>query len=88
MQDGSFHKSSKGIYLCTDNFKPSDTIRLATYLTNNFGLKCTTPKAPKKEGKLELNGSLRIYISATNLGLIQTLVSKHMHASFLYKIGL
>ena len=83
-QDGSFHKSSKGIYLCTDNFKPSDTIRLATYLTENFGLKCTTHKAPKGSGE----ESLRIYISATSLKLVQTLVSKHMHPSFLYKIGL
>ena len=88
MQDGSFHKNSKGISLCTDNFKPSDTLRLATYLTDNFGLKCTTQKAPKGRGNLGLNGSLRIYISATSLGLVQTLVSKHMHSSFLYKIGL
>ena len=83
-QDGSFHKGSKGIYLCTDNFKASDTIRLATYLTDKFGLKCTTHKAPKGSGE----ESLRIYISATSLKLVQTLVSKHMHPSFLYKIGL
>jgi hypothetical protein len=56
----------------------------ATYLTDKFGLKCTTHKAPKGSGE----ESLRIYISATSLKLVQTLVSKHMHPSFLYKIGL
>ena len=89
MQDGSFHKNSKGIYLCTDYFNSSDTLRLATFLTKNFGLKCTTPKAPK--GKINTTGeekNLRIYISATSLVQVQTLVFKHMHPSFLYKIGL
>jgi Cytochrome C and Quinol oxidase polypeptide I/LAGLIDADG DNA endonuclease family len=32
MQDGSYHISSHGIYLCTDNFIPLDTIRLANHL--------------------------------------------------------
>lgn len=89
MQDGSFHKNSKGIYLCTDYFNSSDTLRIATFLTQNFGLKCTTPKAPK--GKINTTReekNLRIYISATNLVQVQTLVFKHMHPSFLYKIGL
>lgn len=83
MQDGSF-SSSRGIYLCTDNFSASDTIRLANYLRVNLGLKCTTPKAP---GKLGLNGHLRIYISCTSLNLVQQLVSKYMVPSMLYKIG-
>ena len=38
-QDGSL-STSKGIYLCTDKFKPFETILLANYLTNTFGLKC------------------------------------------------
>ena len=84
MQDGSFHKNSKGITICTDSFKPSDTERLAVHLINKYGLKCTTPKAPKGSNP----GSLRIYISATSLKLVQTLVSKHIHPSFLYKIGI
>ena len=86
---GSFHKNNKGIYLCTDFFNSSDTLRLAAFLTQKYGFKCTTPKAPK--GKIRVTQkeeSLRIYISATSLLQVQTLVSKHMHPSFLYKIGL
>ena len=88
MQDGSYHKNSRGITLCTDYFKASDTERLAAYLTNKYSLKCTTQKAPKGKSELSNIENLRIYISATSLELVQTLVSKHMHPSFLYKIGL
>ena len=88
MQDGSFHKNNKGIYLCTDYFKSSDTLRLANFLNQNLGLKCTTPKAPKGKGKLNEEDNLRIYISATSLEQVQSLVLKHMHPSYLYKIGL
>ena len=83
-QDGSL-STSKGIYLCTDKFNPTDTIRLTNYLTNTYNLKCTTHKAP---GILGINGHLRIYISAKNLKLVQDLVSKYMVSSMLYKIGL
>lgn len=81
MQDGSYHIKSGGIYLCTDIFNPNDVIRLAKYLQNTFGLKCTTPKAPDK-------GGLRIYISKTSLPLIKDLVIPHMHLSMHYKLGL
>lgn len=84
MQDGSFTKS-KGIYLSTDSFIPTDTVRLAKHLTDKFGFKCTTPKAP---GALGLKGHLRIYISAQNLELIRELVSKYFIPTLLYKIGL
>ncbi len=46
MQDGSYHISSRGIYICTDYFKQSDTIRLANHLIKVLKIKCTTPKAP------------------------------------------
>ena len=82
MQDGSFHKNSRGITLQqlrlpilrsrrgTDYFKASETERLAAYLTNKYSLKCTTQKAPKGKGELSNIESLRIYISATSLELV------------------
>jgi len=85
MQDGSYHISSHGIYICTDFFKPSDTIRLANYLTNILKIKCTTPKAPNILGK---SGHLRIYISAKSVPLVRDLVLKHMVPSMHYKLGL
>jgi len=84
MQDGSYHISSHGIYICTDFFKQSYTIRLANYLTNILK-KCTTPKAPGILGK---SGHLRIYISAKSVPLVRDLVLKHMVPSMLYNLGL
>ena len=81
MQDGSF-SSSWGIYLCTDAFLPNDTNRLANFLSTKYNFKCTTPKAPGK------TGALRIYISATSLELLRTLVQPYMEASMIYKLGL
>lgn len=85
MQDGSYHKTSRGIYICTDFFKQSDTIRLANYLTDTYKLKCTTPKAPSVLGK---SGNLRIYISAKSVPLVRDLIKKYMVPSMLYKLGL
>jgi len=85
LQDGSYHISSHGIYLCTDNFLPSDNIRLANYLKHILKIQCTTPKAP---GNLCVSGHLRIYISAKSVPLVRILVSKHMVPSMLYKLGL
>lgn len=84
MQDGGINKS-RGIYLCTDSFTVSDTTRLATYLSDYYNLKCTMPKAPGKLGK---KGHRRIYISATSILLVQSLVKNFMVPSMLYKIGL
>jgi hypothetical protein len=67
MQDGSF-SSSRGIYLCTENFLASDTARLANHLRDVLKIKCTTPKAPGKSG---LKGHARIYISAKSLPIVQ-----------------
>ena len=77
------NKNSRGIILCTDYFKASDTEHLAAYLTNKYGLKCTTQKAPKGKGELSNIESFRIYISATSLELVQTLVSKHISLFFI-----
>lgn len=88
MQDGSYHISSpaeRGIYLCTDSFSASDTVRLQKHLINKMGLQCTTPKAPGKLGKA---GHLRLYISARSVPRVQELVGQYMVPSMQYKIGL
>lgn len=84
MQDGSFG-SSKGLYLCTDSFKPEDVLRLANHLRTVFNLKCTLPQAP---GNLGLKGHVRIYISATSVELVRSLVLEFMVPSMFYKLGL
>jgi hypothetical protein len=81
MQDGA-KATSGGLYICTDLFSPQDTLRLAKFLTETYNLKVTTPKAPGTKG------ALRIYISATSLGIVKTLVLEHMHPTMLYKLGL
>ena len=78
MQDGG--KSSGGLILATDSFNHLDTQRLANYLANTYGLKVTTPKSTK--------GDLRIYISATSMTQLRSLVLVHMHSSMIYKLGL
>lgn len=81
MQDGA-KTSSGGLYLCTDGFNPSDTIRLSQYLANTFGLSVTTPKAPGQKG------ALRIYVKVSSMDTLRKLVAIHMHSSMLYKLGL
>ena len=53
MQDGSFHKTSKGVTLCTDSFTKEDVLLLSSVLQLKFKLKCTIQKAP--------NNKLNIY---------------------------
>jgi len=85
MQDGLYHISSRGIYICTDYFKQSDTIRLANHLIKVLKIKCTIPKAL---GILGESGHLRIYISAKSIPLVINLILKHMVPSMYYKLGL
>jgi hypothetical protein len=58
MQDGSYGTSG-GIYLCTDAFNPSDTMKLASFLNTTYNITCSTPKSPEALGK---KGHKRIYI--------------------------
>jgi len=81
MQDGSL-STSGGLYLCTDGFTPEDTIRLANFISIQFGLSVTTPKAPGKKG------ALRIYILRSSMERLRSLVVMHTHDSMLYKLGL
>ena len=83
MQDGSYHKVSKGVVLCTDSFKKEEIELLISVLQTNFNLICTIQKAPNKS----LN-RFRIYISAKSLPVLRTLVQSHFHPTMLYKLGI
>lgn len=83
MQDGSYHKVSKGVTLCTDSFKKEEVELLLSVLEKNFNLICTIQKAPNNK----LN-RFRIYISAKSLPILRTLVQSHFHPSMLYKLGI
>ena len=83
MQDGSFHKVSKGVILCTDSFTKEEVQLLLEVLKEKFNLNCTIQKAPGKS----LN-RFRIYISAKSVPLLQKLVKSYFNSSMLYKLGL
>ena len=46
MQDGSYHKVSKGVALCTDSFKKEEVELLISVLQTKFNLICTIQKSP------------------------------------------
>jgi hypothetical protein len=83
MQDGSYHKVSKGVTLCTDAFKKKEILLLISVLKKNFDLISTIQKAPSKN----LN-RFRIYISARSLPVLRKLVQSHFHSTMLYKLGI
>lgn len=82
-QDGSYHKISKGITLCTDSFEKEEVVMLRSVLQEKFNLRCTIQKAPGKS----LN-RFRIYISAKSVPLLRELVQSFFNSSMLYKLGL
>lgn len=83
MQDGSFHKVSKGVALCTDSFTKDEVELLRSVLQEKFNLNCTIQKAPGKT----LN-RFRIYISAKSLPILRKLVQSNFQPSMLYKLGI
>lgn len=83
MQDGSFHKVSKGVTLCTDSFTKEEVQLLISVLQEKFNLNCTIQKAPGKS----LDRFI-IYISAKSVPLLQKLVKSYFSSSMLYKLGL
>ena len=48
MQDGSYHKVSKGVALCTDSFKIEEVKLLIYVLQTNFNLIFTIQKSPSQ----------------------------------------
>ena len=83
MQDGSYHKVSKGVVLCTDSFKKEEVELLLSVLQTKFNLICIIQKAPSKT----LN-RFRIYISAKSLPILRELVQSNFHQTMLYKLGI
>ena len=83
MQDGSYHKVSKGVALCTDSFQKEEIQLLLSVLQKNFNLICTIQKSPSKN-----SNRFRIYISAKSLPILRTLVQTHFHPTMLYKLGI
>jgi hypothetical protein len=81
MNDGG-KASAGGLYICTDCFKPEDTRRIAKFLSENFQIKVTTPKAPGN------NGTLRIYVTVSSMNRLRSLILDHMHPAMIYKLGL
>ena len=82
-QDGSFHKVSKGVTICTDSFIKKEVELICFVLTEKFNLRCTIQKAPG-----ESLDRFRIYISAKSVPLLRDLVQSYFHSSMLYKLGL
>ena len=78
MQEGSFHKVSKGVVLCTDYFTKEEVQILIKLLQNKFNFKCTIQKAPNKSLI-----RFRIYISAKSVSLLRELVQSYFNSSML-----
>jgi hypothetical protein len=72
--DGQTHPS--GLILCTDSFSIIDNVKLINILMVRYQLDCT------------LHGNNRIYIKASSMPRLRSIVLPHMHYSILYKLGL
>ena len=79
MDDGTWIKN-RGIRLCTNNFTLSEVKKLAGLLTTKYKLKVSIHKT----GIINQYG---IYIPKSNLPLLITIVSPHMHPYFKYKLN-
>lgn len=78
MQDGS-RGTSKGLYICTDNFSYVDVKRLSLYLKDKYGIRTSVHKAGK---------NYRVYILAKSVNTVENLVLPFFHKSMLYKLGI
>ena len=100
MQDGSYHKVSKGVVLCTDSFKKEEIELLISVLPlGSYKILFNLRSRGKEQTNFNLictiqkapNKSLnrfRIYISAKSLPILRTLVQSHFHPTMLYKLGI
>ena len=64
-QDGSFHKISKGVTICTDSFTKKEVELICFVLTEKFNLSGTIQRAPNKS-----LDRFRIYISAKSVSTL------------------
>jgi hypothetical protein len=65
-----------GQVLCTDSFSIIDNVKLINILMVRYQLECT------------LRGNNRIYIKASSMPRLRSIVLPHMDTSMLYKLGL
>ena len=86
MGDGYWDKSSKTLFICTDNFSYNEVINLIKVLEKKFSLKSTVNRRTKANKIL----CWRIRFSGTyeNISLLRTLVQIHMIPSMQYKLNL
>lgn len=73
------YKQNKGVGLATNSFSISDNEKLITALNNKFGFNCWM---------VDDHGQPTIFISHSDLALLQQIVSHYMLPSLLYKIHL
>ncbi|SRR5258705_12642792 len=78
MQDGS-RGTCRGLYICSDSFVLTDIKRLANYLTETYGIRCSIHKS---------GGNYRIYILAKSVQTVRHLVLPYMHETMTYKLGI
>lgn len=76
MQDGS-RGTSKGLYICTDNFKYEEVLYLSNYLSKTYNIKTSIHKMKKY---------YRIYINVKSLDILRPLILPYFHSSMYYKI--
>lgn len=76
MDDGYY--TDKTVILCTDNFTKDECIRLQLLLA----------KYELKSGIITQKGKFRIRIYRTSMPTLIKLVTPHMHADFMYKLGI
>ena len=78
MQDGT-KGTSGGFIFCTEGFLNEDVVRLAQYLTTQYGLTVSTQNSPNKKG-------LRIYVWKCSVPTLISIVKPHMHPQMMYKL--
>ena len=84
--DGYWDKSSKTVFICTDNFTYNEVINLIKVLENKFSLKSTVSRRTK--ANKDLCWRIRFSGLYVNIELLRTLVQDHMIPSMLYKLNL
>lgn len=82
MEDGYFdaYGRAQTILLCTECFTKSECLVLVEVLAG-LGIKATLKVRNASKD------TYRVRISKTSMPLVRQLVTPHMHASFMYKLG-
>lgn len=76
MDDGGAHKS--GLLLHTNNFTLVEVEVLIKLLSDKYGIKANL---------WDKGGKYVIYITAESMPTLRSVVTQHIHSTFLYKLG-